>query len=256
MTEQPMASDTTLAAPGTRTAAPERTEPAADLLGRLTPDDLHPAHLSGPHAWHPWGLTVRPPTDHVVRLVATNPGPDTVERLLDHLQTQLQGPTWPPRPPLQVERHEFRLDCRDADGRRGVLHLELRDAEKAAGREVVTREGWPIIDEATALNDRLDHINPDRPARRDLTDLERWVHHKMTTPSSKANVFCPLPRLLRAQAAQHHDASTRLATILERGIAQVENSDVGPLTYLQDQHRQAAARNLRPGFAVAGVRAR
>ena len=115
-----MASDTTLTAPGTRTAAPERTEPAADLLARLTPDDLHPARLTGPHAWHPWGLAVLPPTDHLVRVVAINRDPDTIERLLDHLQAQLQRPTWPPRPPLQVQRHESRLDCRDTNGRRGV----------------------------------------------------------------------------------------------------------------------------------------
>jgi hypothetical protein len=138
-----------------------------------------------------------------------------------------------------------------------VLHVEQRDAERTAvGRDVVTRDGWPIVDELAALNDRLDHIGPDRPARDDLTDLARWVHHKMTTPSSKANVFCPLPQLLRAQAAKYPDASTRFATILERGIGQVEDIDVGALTYLQDQHRQASARALRAGIVVTGARAR
>ena len=252
-----MASDTTLTAPGTRTATPDRTEPAADLLARLTPDDLHPARLTGPHAWHPWGLAVRPPTDHLVRLVTTGGGLDTTERLLDHLRTQLQQPTWPPRPLLQVQRHGSRLDCRDTDGSRGVLHLEQHDAERTAvGRYVVTRDGWPIVDELAALNDRLDHIEPDRPSRDDLTDLARWVHHKMATPSSKANVFCPLPQLLRAQAAQHPDASIRLATILERGIAKVENSELGALTYLQDQHRHAAPPNRRPGHVVTSARTR
>ncbi len=252
-----MASDTTLTPPGTRTAVPEGTEPAADLLARLTPDDLHPSRLTGTHAWRPWGLAVRAPTDHLVRLVATNPGPDTVERLLDHLQTQLQGPTWPPRPLLQVERHGSRLDYRDTDGGRGVLHVEQGDAERTAvRRDVVTRDGWPIVDELDALNDRLDHIDPGRPSREGLTDLARWVHHKMATSSSKANVFCPLPQLLRAQAAKHPDASTRLADILERGIGQVEKSDVGALTYLQYQLRQAEARTLRPELVVTGVRAR
>jgi hypothetical protein len=252
-----MASDTTLAVPGTRTAAPDRTEPVADLLARLTPDDLHPARLTGPHAWHPWGLTARPPTDHRIRLVATGGGPDALERLLDHLQTQLQRPTWPPRPPLEVDRHGSRLGCRDADGRRGVLHLEHRDAElTVVGREVVTRDGWPIVNELAALNDRLGHIDPDRPDRDDLTDLARWVHHKMTTPSPTANLACPLPQLLRTQAAQHPDASTRLATILERGLARADQGALGPLTYLQDQYHQAAARNLRSGLATTGARAR
>ncbi len=252
-----MASDTTLTAPGTRTAAPERTEPAADLLARLTPDDLHPARLTGPHAWHPWGIAVRPPTDHLVRLIAINRDPDTIERLLDHLQTQLQRPTWPPRPLLQVERHGSRLDYRDTDGRRGVLHLEQHDADRATvGRDVVTRDGWPIVDELDALNDRLDHIDPGRPSREGLTDVARWIHHKLTTPAPTANLACPLPQLLRTQAAQHPDASIRLATILERGIAQVENSELGALTYLQDQVRQAEARTLRPRFAVTGARAR
>ena len=236
-----MASDTTLAAPGARTAAPERKGPAAELLARLTPDDLHPARLTGPHAWHPWGLSVRSPTDHVVRLVATDGGPDTTERLLDHLQAQLQRPTWPPRQPLQVERHGSRLDCRDADGRRGVLLAEQRDAEPSGvGRDVVTRDGWPIVDELAALNDRLAHIDSDRPSRDGLADLARWVDHKMTTPSSKAFVFCPLPQLLRTQAAQHPDASLRLATILDRGIARSgSGGPVGRLTYLQAQQRRA-----------------
>lgn len=252
-----MASDTTLTAPGTGTAAPVRTDPGADLLARLAPDDLHPARLAGPHAWYPWNLTARPPTDHLVRLETTNPGPDMIERLLDHLQTQLQRPTWPPRPPLQVERQGSRLDCRDTDGRRGVLDVEQRDAERTAvGRDVVARDGWPIVHELAALNDRLDHIDPERPSRDNLADLARWVHHKMTTPPSKANVFCPLPQLLRAQAAQRPDVSTRLADILERGIGQVENCDVGALTYFRDQHRQAVARNLRPGRAITGARTR
>ena len=231
-----MVSDTTLTAPGTRTAAPDRTEPAAELLARLTPDDLHPARLTGPHAWHPWNLAARPPTDHVVRLVAISHDPDTLDRLLDHLQTQLQRPAWPPRPLLQVARHGSRLDCRDTDGRRGVLLVERRDAvPSAAGRDVVTREGWAIVDELAALNDRLDHIDPDQPSRDDLTDLAHWVAHKMTTPALTANLACPLPDLLRTQAAQYPDVSDRLGNILERGIAQVENSQVGALTYLQGQ---------------------
>ena len=241
-----MTSDTTLTAPGTRTAAPERTEPAADLLARLTPDDLHPARLTGPHAWHPSGLTIGQPTDDVVQLVATNPGPDTLKRLLDHLQAQLQRPTWPPRQPLQVERHGSRLDCWDADGRSGVLAVEQRDAEPSAiGRDVVTRDGWPIVDELAALNDRLDHIDPDRPSRDDLTDLACWVDHKMTGPAPTVNLACSLPDLLRTQAAQYPDASDRLATILQWGIAQRENVELGALTYLQDQHRQASAHDLR-----------
>ena len=252
-----MASDGTLAVPGTRTAAPEQAEHAADLLARLTPDDLHPARLTGSHAWHPWSLTVRPPTDHLVRLVATSRDPDTIERLLDHLQTRLQRSTWPPRPPLQVERHGSRLDCRDADGRRGVLHVEQRDAERpTAGRDVVTRDGWPIVDELAALNDRLDHIDPDRPSRDNLADLARWVHQKMNAPAPTANLACPLPHLLRTQAAQQPHAADRLATLLERGMTRAGKGDVGPLTYLQDQHRQAVPRDRRHGLAVSGVRAR
>ncbi len=252
-----MASATTLATADTHTVAPEPLRPAADLLARLTPDDLHPARLTGPHAWHPWNLTARPPTDHVVRLVATNPGPDMIERLLDHLQSQLQRPTWPPRPPLQIERHGSRLDCQDPNGRRGLLHVEQHDAERTAvGRDVVTRDGWPIVDELAALNDRLDHIDPDRPSRDDLTDLARWVSHKMTAPAPTANLACRLPDLLRAPAAQHPDASDRLATILQRGIGQGENSEVGALTYLQGQLHQAKARTRRPEPAVTGARAR
>jgi len=253
-----MASDTTLAAPGSGPTAPGRTEPAAELLARLTPDDLHPARLTGPHAWHPWGLAVRPPTDQHVRLVtSTGLAPDTPERLLDHLQIQLKRPTWPPRPPLHVHRNGSRLDCRDDNGHRAVLHVDQRNAVRAElGRDVVTRDGWPIVHEVAALNDRLDHIDPDRPAREDLADLAGWVHRKMTAPAPTANLTCPLPRLLRTQAAQHPDASIRLATILERGITRAEKSEVGPLTYLQDQLRQAEARTLRPGLGTTGARAR
>ena len=252
-----MPPDTTIAAPRAGMATPAGTGPAAELLARLTPDDLHPAHLTGPHAWHPWGLTTRPPTDHLVRLIATNPGPDTIDRLLDHLQAQLQRPSWPPRPPLQVHRHGARLDCQDNDGHRAVVHVEQTDAgQTVVGRDVVTRDGWPIVDEFLALNDRLGHIDPERPVRDDLTDLARWVHHKMAAPAPTANLTCPLPRLLRTQAAQHPGSSSRLATILERGIAQAGTEDVGPLTYLQDQHRQASQHDLRFVRGVQGGRAR
>ena len=130
-----------------------------------------------------------------------------------------------------------------------MLLVEHRDAPRSAvGRDVVSRDGWPIVYELAALNDRLDHINPDQPACRDLTDLARWIHDKMTTPAPTTNVMCPLPQLLRTQAAQHPDASDRLAKILERGMVRPEDGDIGALAYLQDLHRQTAARDVRlPG---------
>lgn len=252
-----MAADTTPAAPGTRTAAPEPLQPAAKLLARLTPDELYPARFTGPHAWHPWGLTIQPPTDHVVRLVSSNGDPDSLDRLLDHLQAQLRRPTWPPLPLLQVDRHGCRLDCQDTDGLRGVLHIEQYAAGWApVGRDVVSRDGWPVVDEVVALSDRLVHIDADQPDCDDLADLARWVHHKMTAPTPTRNLAYPLSQLLCTQAAQQPHASARLATLLERGIAQADKRDVGPLSYLQDQHRQAQAREQWPGHAATRARAR
>lgn len=121
-----MASDTTLASSGIAVDDCAGFAEPADILTRLDPDDLHPARLAGPHAWHPWGLTVAPPTDRRLRLILpAGTRANAADQLLERLEAQL-GRTlatqWTarrttPRPPTPLQQcprtalpHRYR-DC-------------------------------------------------------------------------------------------------------------------------------------------------
>jgi hypothetical protein len=231
-----MASDTATAS--TRHAVDDCVgfaEPA-DILTRLTPDDLHPARLAGPHAWHPWGLTVAPPTDRHLRLVLPpGTGPATRERVLDGLQDRLARTPWPPEGPLEVRRSDSRLDCRDDDGRRSLIEIALTpDREDRGHAEVVTRDGWPILGELAALNDRIRCINVDQPSRTDLADLTSWVEDKMADPPGNHHLVASLPHLLADQARDHPSAADRLRTVLAQREA-MAGHPARVLAYLAEQ---------------------
>jgi hypothetical protein len=222
----------------------------ADILARLTPDDLHPARLAGPHAWHPWGLSTAPPTDRHLRLVLIpTTKPETADRLLDHLEAQLGRTPWPPCPPLGVERRDRSLHCRDDDARRSLLEVIWQvEADGADHRvDVVDRDGWPILDELAALNDRIRCIKPDEPTRTDLADLTRWVENKMAAPAGTGGIATPLAELLRRQAGRHPDVTERFAQILDRvpGVRETHSRRI--LSYLAEaiEHTQTAL--LREG---------
>ena len=213
----------------------------AEILTRLTPDDLHPARLAGPHAWHPWGLTAAPPTDRHLRLILSPAArPDSEEQLLARLAGKLARAPWPPAGPLEIRRDRAVLDCRDDDARRARIEIvRSADGQSRPQAEVVTRDGWPILDELAALNDRTRCIDADRPSHRDLADLAAWVEHKMAQTGGTHPLDIPLPQLLNDQARNDPVATDRLRTILSRReITTGHHSRV--LNYLAehvDQHR-------------------
>ena len=108
------------------------------------------------------------------------------------------------------------------------------DGQSRPQTEVVTRHGWPILDELAALNDRIRCINADRPSHRDLADLAAWVEHKMAQTGGTHSVDTPLSQLLSDQARDHPSATDRLRTILSRReITTGHHSRV--LNYLAEQ---------------------
>ena len=232
-----MASDTTLAPSGIAVDDCVGFAEPADILIRLTPDDLHPARLAGPHAWHPWGLTTAPPTDRHLRLIlpAGASGPDAAERILDRLQADLTRTPWPPHSPLDVRRRDGQIDCRDDDARRSLIEVTV-DPEISSRKhaEVVTRDGWPILNELAALNDRIRSINVDGASRVDLIELISWVEHKMPAPATGQSLVTSLPQLLTNQVREHPTSADRLRTILaHRGGIAIPQPRV--LDYLVEQ---------------------
>ena len=193
----------------------------AEILTRLTPDDLHPARLAGPHAWHPWGLTTAPPTDRHLRLILpTSSRSDAAEQLVHRLQSQLARTPWPPQDPLDIRRDSNRLDCRDNDARRSLIEVAIAtDSADCGHAEVVTRNGWPILHELAALNDRIRCIDVGQPSRTDLADLTSWVEHKMSEPTRTHRLAASLPQLLRDQARRHPASTDRLRTIITHSKA-------------------------------------
>jgi hypothetical protein len=242
-----MASDTTLASSGIAVDDCAGFAEPADILSRLTPDDLHPARLAGPHAWHPWGLTVAPPTDHHLRLIlAAGTRGETADLLLERLERQLGRAAWPPDAVLAVHRRDSRLDCRDDGARRSLIEITVAtDADDRRCAEVVTRDGWPVLGELAALDDRIHSINVDSPSRTDLADLANWVERKMAKPLGSHRLGAPLPQLLADQARDHPAAADRLRTVLAQREA-VAGQPARILAYLSDQlDRYQALGNTR-----------
>jgi hypothetical protein len=243
-----MASDTTLASSGLAVDDCAGFAEAADILSRLTPDDLHPARLAGPHAWHPWGLTVAPPTDRHLRLIlAAGTRRETADLLLERLERQLGRAPWPPDAVLAVHRRDSRLDCRDDGARRSLIEITVAtDGEGRRHAEVVTRDGWPILGEFAALNDRIRCINVDDPSRTDLADLASWVDHKMSETARTGRLTASLEQLLGNQTRYAPNAAERLRAVLNhRETAGGQQHRV--LEYLAEQlgRRPARARRLQ-----------
>jgi hypothetical protein len=231
-----MASDTTVAPSGLVGDACAGFAEPADVLSRLTPDDLHPARLAGPHAWHPWGLTVAPPTDRHLRLIlAARTRRETADLLLERLERQLGRAPWPPDVVLAVHRRDRRLDCRDDSARRSLIEITVAtDGEDRRHAEVVTRDGWPILGELAALNDRIRCINVDDPSRTDLADLASWVEHKMSERTGAGRLTASLEQLLGDQARYNPNAAGRLRIVLTNREA-VGGQQHRVLKYLAEQ---------------------
>jgi hypothetical protein len=188
------------------------------ILARLDPDDLHPALFAGPHAWHPWQLTTRPPDPGDLRLVLPPRYPNQrAQHLLDHLADRLDQPIWPPQPALTIRRDRLVLHARDTTGWHATIRIDPASGYEVNGARgrgaVVDRDGWPILNELDALNDRCNSINPAHPTRQDLADLANWVRTAAARPADTRRVTTPLDRLLHLQASAIPQTASRLATI-------------------------------------------
>jgi hypothetical protein len=249
-----MPSDTrqhTTAAPTTVASTCSAFAEPAEILTRLQPDDLHPAQLAGPHAWHPWSLTTAPPHDRHLRLtIPASANPDTASRLLDHLSAKLSGTPWPPSSPLTTDRDGHALHCRDDDGRRSTLTLAITTAAGHTGQrpchEVVDRDGWPILDELGALCDRIRAIDVATPSATDLADLVRWVETKMARPPATHRVAASLDDLLHDQVRHAPTAAHRLTTLLETTPASHVHNRAAALRYLAERLQLARTKSHPP----------
>jgi hypothetical protein len=231
-----MASDTTLEPSGSAVDDCIGFAEPADILTRLDPDDLYPARLAGPHAWHPWSLTVAPPTDRHLRLILpARTRTDIADLLLDRLEHHLARTPWRAEGPLAVRRRHGQLHCRDVEARRSLIEIDIAPgASSHQHADVVTRDGWPILDELAALNDRTRCLNLEQPTRTDLADLASWVEHKMTEAASGQSLATSLSQLLVNQIREHPASADRLRTILahrERGSVHQQRV----LDYLAEQ---------------------
>jgi hypothetical protein len=219
---------------------------AVGILARLDPDDLHPARLAGPHAWHPWQLTTRPPDPGELRLILSPRYPtQRAGHLLDHLADRLDQPIWPPQPALTIRRDRLVLHARDTTGWHATIRIDPAWDEVGGARErgvVVDRDGWPILNELDALNDRSNHIDPAHPTRQDLADLANWVRTAATRPADTRRVTTPLDRLLHLQASATPRTAGRLSTIITAAPADC-TADADALGHLHHrlQHARTAA---------------
>jgi hypothetical protein len=220
------------------------------ILGRLDPDDLHPALFAGPHAWYPWHLTTRPPDPGDLRLVLPARYPtQRAGHLLEHLANRLDQPIWPPQPALTIRRDHLVLHVRDTTGWQATIRVDpALEVGGAHGRGVVVdRDGWPILNELDALNDRCNHIDPAHPTRQDLADLANWVRTVAARPADTRRVTTPLDRLLHLQASATPRTASRLATIATALPADctVDADALGHLHHRLQHDRTAAASRTR-----------
>jgi hypothetical protein len=234
------------------------TDDRVDILGRLDPDTIHPARLAGPHAWHPWGLTATPPDDRRIRLTlpSTQQAQDAVGQILASLADQLRRPSWPPQPVLTVHASTLGLTIsRDGDTY-ARLSLDIAPSVARADTlgmpEVVTRDGWPILNELEALHDRIATINPHEPALADLNDLAHWTMSHLHSEQARPRLATPLRQLAEHPSLRDtgvsHQLNRSLTTLNSEGQLAPETRHA--LAYLQAQF---AAHRSQPDPATTAL---
>lgn len=188
-----------------------------DLLNRLRPADVHPARLAGPHAWARWGLGPPPPVDASLRFaVRPRTTDETIDRILRTMQARLARATWPPRPLLRTNRigNSLEVTCGPAHATITIAlaPTSTLSAVRPAGA-VSDPTGWFILDETTALADRL--LSSRSGADADLLeDLARWAALKGDAISRRQLTEPPIPTLLAELRHHAPGAKTRLDDVL------------------------------------------
>jgi hypothetical protein len=166
-----------------RAAAPVPSDRGAPvgILARLDPDDLHPARLAGPHAWHPWQLTTRPPDPGDLRLILPPRYPNQrAGHLLDHLADRLDQPIWPPQPALTIQRNRHVLHAHDTTGWQATIRVDpALEVGGARGRVVV------VIDLAKA-GPSSTNSTPSTTAATTSTLATRPARTSPTSPTGSA----------------------------------------------------------------------
>lgn len=231
-----------LAQPG----AGERSSLARDILDRLDPDMLHPARLAGPHAWTHWGLTAVPPDGaHLRLLVPARDQRRAAPRVLTSVAEALERPTWPPQPPVSVTQTRGQILI-DYQGERASIEVASPPWYLPVGRaprttDVLTPDGWPIVDEFTALRERVDALH-DPPTLDDVRDLAHWTATKAAQARNRGALIAPISELahrLRREAPTTYEQLTCTLNTCKRADRKPHpERAASSLAYLADQISQ------------------
>ena len=177
----------------------DRSSPVRALLTRVDPDVLHPARLAGHHAWTHWALTAAPPDDtHLRLLVPARDHRRATPGVLTNIAEALERPTWPPQPPISVTQTRGQILI-DYQGERASIEIASPPWYLPVGcaprsTDVLTPDGWPIVDEFTALRERVSALH-DPPAPDDLRDLAHWTATKATQARNRGALIAPISEL-------------------------------------------------------------
>jgi hypothetical protein len=147
------------------------------------------------------------------------------------------------------------LHARDTTGWHASIRIDtaLEHGGVREGGVVFDRDGWPVLNELDALNDRCNHINPRHPTRQDLADLAQLGPSRFDQTPRHPPRHDPLDRLLRHQATATPQTASGLATIVTTSPADC-TADADALGHLHHQlqdARTAAASAHDPGSALS-----
>jgi hypothetical protein len=165
--------------PGTPDADGRTGKPA--VLRALGPDQLHPGQIAGPYAWAAWNLTAAVPHDELTILLPHRDGDTARLRYADQLDELLTTAHWRRPDTPTTRRRGTTITYRDHDATTTIRITThpwyLPNPSDVAHGPVTDRHGYPLIDETTALRERLEAITRRRPHDTDVDDVRRWVEH-------------------------------------------------------------------------------
>lgn len=188
-----------------------------DVLGRLDPETIYPAVLAGRHAWAAWGLTRTVDPHHIELLIPTSSGPGRDHELAERIGRQLHRPIWPEADGLDIAVEARRVVVLDPQ-QPTTIQLERlawyppRPPARPPGT-TVTVDGWPLLDETSALRHRTEAIIQHGPTLNDVRDLAGWAELKLTQaanyPSPTASTLESVLHELHRTAPDAYPAITR-----------------------------------------------
>lgn len=190
------------------------------LLSRLDPASVHPARLAGRHAWASWGLADPAPDWGDIRLLVRHADAACVDIVADSIRDQLGRADWPPSPLLRVSGTRTVMQVTDGEST-GTIEITTRPWYAGPGQPplpaaVVDRNGWPVLDEFSALRDRLESIARDGIDRDCVEGLASWVARKGMQAHVSARAATPLGLLLHRLRQDAPEAYQTLIDVEKR----------------------------------------